>query len=602
MKYLPIFAIGLAPALVMASDVVVTASRYQEPVTDTLAAVTVLTEEDIKRYQDQDLGSLLNKIAGVTLTTTGSLGSTTSLSLRGTSTSQMIVLIDGVRAASATTGQTAIASIPLANIERIEIVRGPVSSVHGADGIGGVVQVFTKDQSADKPDIYVAADYGSYNFHRLRSGFMLKTDKAQASADIGYSGTDGFDSTTLEGSNNDQDGFTQWSGNLAVDSKLTESLTLGVRHLQSSSDVEYDSECYDNAFNVVLCGDDVDYATQSDLMSSSVSLDYKGQGDSHISTQVGRLVDSSITEATDSEFRTERYTAGVTVGKRWNASLRTIAGFDGYKESVKTTPEFEETERSNLGAFTQINAESGVFGVQSSLRLDNNSAYGTNWTGALTASTFVSDSVEVLSTASTAFRAPSFNELYYPNYGNEDLKPEESRTLEVAVRQFLSRGEWRLSLYRTDLENLIDTDPDTFMAANISEATLTGVELEWQYQLDSYGLLLNGSYLDARDGDDERLPNRPEWSAFASVDRRQGPVSVVTDLTAEQGRVSVGEELEGFAILGVGARYHLGERSFIAARIDNLLDQEYVLNNYYLDGEYYNTAGRTYRLSVEYHL
>ena len=601
MKYLPLLALGLLPTLAVASDVVVTASRYQEPVTDTLAAVTILTEEDIERYQDADLGSLLNRIAGVSMTTTGSLGSTTSLSIRGTSTSQMIVLIDGVRTASATTGQTTLSSIPLSNIERIEIVRGPVSSIHGADGVGGVVQVFTKTPTEEDSDVYLGADYGSHNYHRLRGGFSMKTDKTQAGADISFTGTDGFDSTTLGGANDDKDGFTQWSGDLTVDTQLTDTLDMGIRHLQTSSEAEYDSECY-SGFVVVPCGNDVDFRTQSELKNSSVSLDYSGFNDTQINTRLGRFVDNSVTEATDSEFQTERYTLSLTGGTRWSSSLRTIIGLDGYTESVDTSADFEETDRSNIGLFSQVNVEQGAFSTQGSLRLDNNSAYGFNLTGSLTTSGFVTDSVELLTIASTAFRAPSFNELYYPGYGNKDLKPEESRTLEVAVRQYLNQGEWRLSLYRTDIDDLIGTDPDTFTAANINEATLNGVEAEWHQQLGAYGVQLTGTYLDARDGDNERLSNRPRWTAFAALDRRQGPVTVTTDIKAETGRISVGEELDGHALLGLGARYNIDERSYVSTRVDNLLDQGYVVNNYYLDGEYYNTAGRTFRLSIEYHL
>lgn len=601
MKYLPLLAFGLIPTVTLASDVVVTASRYQEPVTDTLAAVTILTEEDIERYQDQDLGSLLNRIAGVSLTTTGSLGSTTSLSIRGTSTSQMIVLIDGVRTASATTGQTTLSSIPLSNIERIEIVRGPVSSIHGADAVGGVVQVFTKTPTEDDSDVYLGADYGSHNYHRLRGGFSMKTDKTQAGADISYTNTDGFDSTTLGGANDDKDGFTQWSGDLTVDTQLTDTLGMGIRHLQTSSDAEYDSECY-SGFVIVPCGNHVDFRTLSDLMNSTVSLDYTGFNDTQINSRIGRFVDKSVTEATDSEFQTERYTFSLTGGTRWSSSLRTIVGIDGYTETVDTSADFEETERSNVGLFTQLNADLGAFSTQGSVRVDNNSAYGTNLTGSLTASAFVSDSVEVLTIASTAFRAPSFNELYYPGYGNEDLNPEESRTLEVAIRQYLNQGEWRLSVYQTYIDDLIDSDPDTFKAANINEATLNGIEAEWHQQFNAYGIQLTGTYLDARDGENERLSNRPEWTAFAALDRRQGPVTVTTDLRAETGRISVGEDLDGHALLGLGVRYNLDKRSHLSARVDNLLDQEYIVNNYYLDGEYYNTAGRTFRLSIEYHL
>lgn len=145
----------LLPSMAFAEDVVITANRYEAPITQTLSAVTVLTEEDIKQYQDSDLGTLLSRLSGVNLVSTGSLGSTSNVLLRGTSSSQVLVLVDGVPSISASTGQTSFASIPLSNIERIEVVRGPVSSLYGANGIGGVIQVFTKSPESAEDDVYV---------------------------------------------------------------------------------------------------------------------------------------------------------------------------------------------------------------------------------------------------------------------------------------------------------------------------------------------------------------------------------------------------------------------------------------------------------------
>lgn len=595
----------LLPSMAVAEDVVITANRYEAPITQTLSAITVLTEEDLKQYQDSDLGTLLSRLSGLSLVKTGSLGSTSNVLLRGTSSSQVLVLIDGVPSISASTGQTSFAGIPLSNIERIEVVRGPVSSLYGANGIGGVIQVFTKSPESAEDDVYVSGSYGSHNYHRLGAGFDFSTDKTRAAGDIYYTGTEGFDSTTLDSdSNRDKDGFTQFSGNLSVDTRLSDDLLLGIKHLQSSSNAHYDSECY-TGFTPSPCSDDIDWQTQTDLSNSSLSLDYDVSGNTRLSSRIGRYVDDSINSdgddsANDTQFKTTGYTATALAERNINDVTATI-GVDVDTVELESTTDYDETERLNTGVFTSLATYAGDFGLQGSLRFDNNSAYDTYTTGTLGASYLMTDSMEVVGTAGTAFRAPSFNELYFPGYGDENVEPEESRSFELALRQFTQGGEWRISGYRIDTSNLIGTDPDTFTAANIDEARILGLELDITQQFGAFDLRFNTTLTDARDGDDEQLDNRPEWTAFAALAYQRGQWMFNTDLQAETGRKNGDVSLGDYAILGLGTRLQLNGDSALSARVDNVLDEDYVTNYDSFSDSYYNTAGRTFKVSAEYH-
>ncbi|WP_028670498.1 TonB-dependent receptor domain-containing protein [Saccharospirillum impatiens] len=589
------------PTTAVAEDVVVTATRYETPITQTLSAVTVLTEEDLKRYQDDDLGTLLSRLAGVGLVNSGSLGATSNVLLRGTSSSQVLVLIDGVPSVSASTGQTSFSSIPLSNIERIEVVRGPVSSLYGANGIGGVIQVFTKSPAKANDDVYVTGSYGSNNFRRVGAGFQFSTDKTRAAADIFYTGTDGFDSTTLTSdSNKDADGFSQYAGNLSVDTRLSDDLLLGINHIQSSSKAHYDSVCYTG-----FTATEIDWQTQTELVNSSLSLDYDLSGTTRFSTRIGRYVDDSVNSdgddsANDTQFKTTGYTANA-LAERNLGDVTAILGLDVDSVELESTTNYDENERLNTGIFTSLATYVGDFGLQGSLRFDNNSAYDTYTTGTLGASYLVNDSLELIGSAGTAFRAPSFNELYFPGYGDENVEPEESRSVELALRQFTVGGEWRLSAYRIDTTNLIGSDPNTVTATNINEARIHGLELDVTQQFGAFDLAVNSTLTDARDADDERLNNRPEWTLFAALGYDYGQWRFNTDLQTESGRKNGAVALGDYAILGLGSRISLNDSSTLSARVDNVLDEDYVTNYDSSSDSYYNTPGRSFKLSAKYH-
>lgn len=597
-----LLALGLIslPFFALAEDntVVVTASRYEQPITNTLAAVTVLTKDDIERYGDNELAELLSRIAGITQTPAGSLGSNESLRIRGASTQQMIVLIDGVRVASATAGSATLEAIPLSNIERIEIVRGPVSSLYGADGIGGVIQVFTKSPAPQEPDLFVSAEYGSFNQQRYSAGFSATAGDTNAVGGISYLTTDGFDSTTLDtNGNEDDDGFRQWSANVGVDTALAENLQLGLTHSQSFGILEYDNG---------WCSSDCDHQVESEttLMTSGIELNYQPADHWNINTQLGRHVDDLVTKEHSSEYTTERLTYSLLAANDFSTSLSASLGTDGVLDSIDTTGDYDKTERTNLGIFAHSRVTVRDFALETSGRIDENSAYGTKPSGNIALSTAITNEVEAIVSAGTAFRAPTFNDLYNTDEPAPDLKPEQSRTLELAVRQISNDSRWRISLYQTDYEDLIKLDANqNYKAINIAEARIQGVEAEWSASLGFIDIDLSGSYINARDNDDEQIENIPAWSGIAALTRRFDAFRISTDLQVENDRISGGEELDGFAVLGVGTQYNFGDtgQSRVFGRIDNLFDSQYVLNHDSSDYDY-NTPGRTFKVGIEYHL
>jgi vitamin B12 transporter len=147
-------------------DVVVTATRTAQSADATLASVTVITREDIERRQAQSLADVLRGTAGLTFSNSGGAGKATAVYLRGSNADHVLVLVDGIKVGSATTGTASFQDIPVAQIERIEIVRGPRASLYGSEAIGGVIQIFTR-RGGGAPTPSFAAKAGSYGTYAM---------------------------------------------------------------------------------------------------------------------------------------------------------------------------------------------------------------------------------------------------------------------------------------------------------------------------------------------------------------------------------------------------------------------------------------------------
>lgn len=221
---------------------IVTASRVAQSTDQTLAAVTVITREDIEHSQTQSVADLLReRVPGMDFLTTGGTGHQTSAFLRGTSSDHLLFIIDGNIVGSATTGAAQIELIPLAQIEHIEIIRGPRSSLYGSDAIGGVVQVFTRT-GGDQYNASVTV--GSHNTQAVTVGSSISGERTQLNIAASHYMTDGFD-VTNDGESDD-DGHTNNALNLNLKHRIGESSNIHASALHSSAETEFDNNSFDN--------------------------------------------------------------------------------------------------------------------------------------------------------------------------------------------------------------------------------------------------------------------------------------------------------------------------------------------------------------------
>ena len=362
---------------------------------------------------------MLGRVSGVNFRDSGGRGSTSGIFVRGTSSSQVIVLIDGVRSASATLGATALENIPIEAIDRIEVVKGPLSGLYGADAVGGVIQVFTKRGDASGLGGTLRATVGS---HQLRDhGVSLSggNDKHQFFASFSKEDTGGIDRTDIKvDGNQDTDGFDEKSGSLSASFTLNDTLKTQINYLKSEGRSEFDN----------LFGVDPGSFSESELENVSAKLLYNPSDVVNLSLNLGYLSDHLITPVFASDIQTRRRSVALQGDFNVSENHLLTVGADYYNDDVTTLADFPETERYNKGYFTQWQGGFGDLSVVANLRYDENEAYGDDANGSLALGYRVSDNMELVASYGTAFRAPSFNELFFrflatPTFSQKSQKP-----------------------------------------------------------------------------------------------------------------------------------------------------------------------------------
>lgn len=567
-------------------EVVVTGTRTEVALDKSLASVTLFTAEDIAKFQAPDLPTLLERVAGLSLTATGGRGSVTSLSVRGADSGQSIVLVDGVRTASATTGATALSKIPLASIEKIEIVKGPLSSLYGADAMGGVIQVFTK-RGKEGVGGDISSAIGNYSTYKLGGSFYLGENGLSVFAALNREEQNGFDRTD-DSINPDNDKYEEISGSLNLGYR-DDAWQLNLAYLRNDGEVHFDN----------TSGPDDDHYSETDFENLSISASVDLISMLSIQVNAGYFVDDSVNPAYESEIKTQRESVGFQADLTPLDGLVFSLGADYVSDNVSGVTgrhwqtgefqEYEEDNRENTGVFIQVQQSYQWLSAVGSLRYDDNEIYGDSTTGGLALDFSLGEHFRIIPSYGTAFRAPTFNELFWPGYGNPDLLPQESKSGELAFKYRNAGMHASLSFFSTTVENQIIAEVGEG-ARNIDAAEYDGKEVEWGWDGEQFQIAASISYVDAINVvTDLSLNDRPQittniygyWQVLESV-------GVNALLRGERGRSdsyydpailsSVRRDIPGFATLDLGLHYEVLETLTLKLQLNNLFDKEYVTN------------------------
>ncbi len=555
------------------APIIVTATRTAQTADETLASVTVIERRQIEQSQANSVVELIqSRTVGVDLARNGGLGTNTSLMLRGTNSNHVLVLIDGVRVNSAIDGDFKWANLPLEQIERIEIVRGPRSTLYGSDAIGGVVQIFTRKDAG----FHISVGGGSYETWRTELGTGGALGAGHYHLNAGYLASGGFSAKKpgTSGFEPDDDGYTNSNLGAGISYPLGSSGKLSFNLLHSDGEVEVDpgsSTQRNDSGSLAL-----DWAG-SERWQQTINL---GHAEDHYETDSGYKV-HSLRDSISWQHDLQVGDAGLLTG-----------GIDYVAENGESEGSKSYDENTYNGAlFAQYQWSGERVDLLLGARGDDHSGFGRHNTGSITLGGQFSGGRLYLSYGS-AFKAPTFLQRYYPGYGNPELEPEESATTELGYRL----GALQASLFDTRVENLIEfTYPAGY--SNVSRAHIQGAELKYGHLVGNWQLTGGLTLQKAEDEDSgEQLLRRAEKKLFFTAN---GPLSARANLGIEVNytgpRMDRGNiELVSCTLLNLTGEYRLAKQWSLKGRIENLLDEDYQVANGY------NTPGASAYLTLSY--
>lgn len=598
---------GLLSSSVVAETVlqpvVVTASRYEQNLEDTLSSTTLITREDIEASNATTLEDLLSNVSGLDVKQSGAYGKTSSVYMRGTNSTHILTMVDGIKLYSATLGGTSFQHIPLSQIDRIEIVRGPRSGLYGSEAIGGVIQIFTRSGKTE-PAANFSISQGSNNTSEISAGFSGRSDNLRYSLYASQFDTDGIDAkkhTTA----NDKDGYDQKSINTSLSYTINKEFEIDLKLLNSQG-----TTLYDGCYNVNLSSNSDNCHTDIEQQAASTKLKFTPEGVWDASLQIGLgkdLSDNFWEDTPNNTFITETTSINFQNNFQLSKNNVVIAGIDAIQDKVNAsgypTPNMT---RDNQAVYVSWNGKSGAYSFTTSIRNDDNEQFGTHSTGTISAGYKFENEMNAFASYGTAFKAPSFNNLYFPGSENPDLIPEESETFEIGLKQKNDWGNWSLNIFNTKADNLITyelVDPINYIYKpfNTSKADITGIEVNIEKKIADWNVNLVTSYLEPLNKDaaqyNEILPSRTKQTTTLSANRQFGKLGFSVDLLHQGERAAssiYSTTLEAYSTLNLKLNYQFDKNLSIDTKLNNALDEEYELN------KDYNTLGRTLFISMNY--
>ena len=554
---------------------VVTATRSPQAMADLVADVTVIDADAIAQAGAQSLAELLRRVPGVEIVMNGGPAATSGVFLRGANTNQTLVLIDGLRVGSSTSGTAALEAIPLDTIDHIEILRGPASNLYGVDAIGGVIQVFTR-RGGDALAAHASVGYGTWRTSAVSAGGSAASGGWRVALDGGHRQSAGFNAITDPANvsfNPDRDGYRQDDAAGSIAYRFAPEQELSARFLKSRLDAQFDAgPGFDD--RTITTVESYALASRNRLAAfwtSRIEAAETGdRSDSRTGFGPSRFSTRQRLYSWQSDFALPRGALALALERR--------------EERVGGDAGFAVTSRDTNAAVGVYRLTEGDQALQVNLRIDDSTQYGSRTTGALAYGYRLSPAWRASASYGTAFKAPTFNDLYFPGFSNPGLRPETAKSAEVALRYAQDGVAAGIVGYRNRVRDLIvfQCDADfNCSPQNVASATLQGITLE-------AGVYRSGTAIVASvdlqrpqdDASGHLLPRRARRHAALSLEHPLGPVRLTAQVTLSSARFDDAADtrrMGGYALVDLVAEWPFETRWTAFARLGNVFDKRYEL-------------------------
>ncbi|HZJ95217.1 MAG TPA: TonB-dependent receptor [Thiopseudomonas sp.] len=558
------------------SSTVITANRTAEDRKDSTAAVTVFTREDIDRLQPVNVADLLNRVPGVQIQQSGGRGSQTGVFIRGTKTAQTLVLVDGMRVGSVTAGgaNSALEHLNIEQIERVEVLRGSRSAMYGSDAIGGVIQIFTRRGAYEGLQGRVRVAAGNKGVWERSAGLSGGNLKTRFNLSASLDEMTGFDRTTASDSlSADDDTYRNKAISFSLSHSLSEQLRAGINVLNQRGKTEYDNTFGQKPYTDFVASSASTFADLrvNEFWSSRLELGYSED------KLAGRDKLASPFSAYD--INSYRNSAAWLNTFQIDAQHTVRAGADYLKDKVRTKPNYEKDSRWNQAAFIQHSYTSDVFGTELGLRHDDNQQFGSEntWNAALSLS--AGQANEFIFSYSEGFRAPTLLDLYYPWGANPHLKPEKSKSYELAWRsQLADTVTLETSVYRTEIRNAIVAD-EFWIPQNFAKVRVNGFEASLNHELFGAQGALNLSLVDSRDrATGHQMPRIAKRTLSYDLDKQIGMFAVGGTwrvASSSFNDADNNQKIAGYGTLDLRSSWQVAQGLGVDLRLANIFDKGY---------------------------
>jgi len=555
-------------------EIIVKGARIETPASNFGSSIFILNSEDIRLRGIRSAIDAISSSPGVTTKKNGSFGGVGSVRIRGASSSQTLVLVDGVPVndASSPGGGYNFEYLDTSNIERIEVLRGSQSTLWGSDAIGGVVNIFTK--SAEDNSVNILSETGSFGLKKINSEFGLVSNFGKFLFLVDDTSLDGISKADRKNGNTEKDGFEtnsySFKGNTEVNNIEIKGLLSYIK-----SDVEYDS------FGFVTGVQDGDERSITEEFTGNLSIKFNLFGEklentfSFNQSDISRdyFTDNNLTFGADGDRKLYRYQGNTGFGKYNKIAF----GFEKEESSVS----LDKLSIDSLFLLYQFQPIKDLV-VSAGIRNDDNKGFSSKTTRKIAAAFKISENISIKSSWGEGFKVPTiFQTTFFccgANSANTNIRPEVSTSYDLGF-DFSLKDKFSFSLiyFKQDVNNQINFSFSLGGYENIDFVESDGFEISSNSKVsETVNLFINYSYIDSIDGNGLRLINIPKDSGelvltYAPSSKLSGSMA----LKYNGSEISTYGNLNSWSRVDINLFYKLNNFSEVYFRVENLFDEDY---------------------------